>query len=71
MPELVPSEIFVRWVYLPPALVVVVAGFVLATAGAKLLNRTGLSRIFWHPPLAFLGIWVLASSLVGLFLLSP
>ena len=38
---------------------------------ATLLNRTGLSRFFWHPPLAFLSLAVLMSSLVALFLVYP
>jgi hypothetical protein len=71
MPDLIPSEIFARWAYLPPALIVAALGLALAWGVGKLLNRTGLSRFFWHPPLAFLGFWVLASSLVGLFFLRP
>lgn len=71
LPDPLPSEIHARWMYLPPALVVVALGLAIAWGVAKLLNRTGLSRWFWHPPLAFVGLWVLASSLVGLFLLHP
>ena len=71
MPDLIPSEIFARWAYVPPGLIVVLAGLVTAWVVGKLLNRSGLSRYFWHPPLAFLGLWVLASSLVGLFFLQP
>jgi hypothetical protein len=46
-------------------------GLLLAWLVAHVLNRTGLSRFFWHPPLAFLGLVVLMSSLVGILVLPP
>ena len=71
MPDLVPSEIHAHWAYVPPAVVVALLGFAAAWFVTRVLNKTGWSRFFWHPPLAFLGLWVLASSLVGLFVLRP
>ncbi|MHC4934524.1 MAG: DUF1656 domain-containing protein, partial [Planctomycetota bacterium] len=68
---LVPSEISLGWIYLPPVLAVVCLGVVAAWVAARILNRTGLSRFFWHPPLAMLALAALMSALVGLFVLSP
>jgi hypothetical protein len=67
----VPSEVSWGWIYLPPVLFVVALGFVGAWILTRSLNRTGLSRYFWHPPLAMLGLTVLLSALIGLFVLAP
>ena len=69
--DLTPAEVSLGFVFLPPVLVVVVLGAVAAVLVAQLLNRTGLSRFLWHPPVAFLALWTLASSLLALFVLSP
>jgi hypothetical protein len=66
-----PSEVEILGIYLPPFLLVCMIGLVFSVAAAQLLNWTGLSRLFWHPPLAFLALWVLASSLVGLVMIAP
>lgn len=49
----------------------IVAGLVCAMVVTKLLNLTGLSRFFWHPPLAFAALWLLATALAGLFVIRP
>ena len=67
----IPSEISLQWAYFPPFFFTIVLGFICALGIAKLLNATGLSRFFWHPGLAFVAFWVLATSLVGLFLVPP
>jgi hypothetical protein len=67
----IPSEISFHWVYFPPFFFTLVLGFVGALGIAKLLNATGLSRFFWHPGLAFIASWALATSLVGLLLIHP
>ena len=67
----VPSEVSWGWIYLPPMLYVVALGLVCAWVLTRILNRTGLSRFFWHPPLAMLGIAALLSALIGLFVLAP
>ena len=71
MSALVPSEVSWGWIYLPPVIFVVALGGVLAWIITRILNRTGLSRFFWHPPLAMLGLVALMSALVGLFVLAP
>jgi hypothetical protein len=67
----IPSEISFQWVYFPPFFFTILLGFVCALGVARLLNVTRLSRFFWHPGLTFVSFWVLATSLVGLFFISP
>ncbi len=67
----VPSEVQILGMYFPPLFVAIVAGLLGAIVAAKLLNRTGLSRLFWHPPLAFAAMWLLATALTGLFIITP
>ncbi len=66
-----PSEVSFEWVYAPPFLFTVVFGFVGTYGVTRFLNRTGWSRFFWYPELAFLALWVLLTSLLGLFVLPP
>ena len=67
----VPAEISLGFLYIPPFFVDAVAGVILAYVVARVLNRTGLSRYFWHPPLAFLALVVLMGSLFGILVLPP
>jgi len=67
----VPSEIQLLGIYFPPLFVAIVAGLVCAIVVARLLNLTGLSRFFWHPPLANAALWLLATALIGLFIITP
>ena len=67
----VPAELTFLSVYFPPFFFTVVVGLGCALLAAKILNVTGGSRFFWHPQLAFLALWVLASSLLGLTIIPP
>ncbi len=67
----VPSEVQLLGVYFPPLFVAIVAGLLCAMVVTKLLNQTGLSRFFWHPPLANAALWLLATSLIGLLVIAP
>jgi hypothetical protein len=67
----VPSEIEFSWIYFPPVLFAIIFGIVFASVLGSILNRTGLSRFFWNPPLAWLAFVVIASSLFGLVVLPP
>ena len=67
----VPSEVQVLGMYFPPLFVSIVAGLVGAMVVGKLLNLTGLSRFFWHPPLANAALWLLATALIGFFIITP
>jgi len=66
-----PSEVQILGMYFPPLFVTIVAGLVCALIAAKLLNLTGLSRFFWHPPLANAALWLLATTLINLFIIAP
>ena len=66
-----PSEIEILGLYFPPLFVGILAGLLCALGLAWLLNRTGLSRFFWHPPLAFAALWVLSAALFGLIFIAP
>ena len=67
----IPAELPFESIYVPPFFFTVVFGFVCASLAAKLLNLTGTSKFFWHPGLAFLALWVLMSSLLGLTVIPP
>lgn len=66
-----PSELSFRWVYFPPLFFTLLTGFLLALGCAKLLNATRISRYVWHPGLAFVALWVLMTSLIGLTIAPP
>ena len=66
-----PSEVQILGLYFPPLFVAIVAGLVCATLIARLLNQIGLSRFFWHPPLANAALWLLATALIALFVIAP
>ncbi len=67
----VPSEVQILGVYFPPLFLAIVAGLLCAVGIANLLNRTGLGRLFWHPPLALFSLWLLSTSLIGLLFIAP
>ena len=67
----VPSEVQILGVYFPPLFVAIVAGLLCTIVITNLLNLTGLSRFFWHPPLANAALWLLGTALFGLFIIAP
>ena len=68
---LVPHEISLGWVYLPPLAISVLFGIGAAWVFTRWLNRTQLSRYFWHPQFAFLGFIAAFGSLFALLVLAP
>jgi uncharacterized membrane protein YeaQ/YmgE (transglycosylase-associated protein family) len=71
MIENIPVEISFSGVYFPPIFFVIVFGIIGAFVITSVLNRTGLSKYFWHPPLAFLAMSALISAVIALLFLSP
>ena len=67
----VPSEVQILGMYFPPLFVAIVAGLVCSILVTRLLNQSGLSRFFWHPPLANAALWLLATALIALFIIAP
>jgi hypothetical protein len=66
-----PSEVQFLGIYLPPSFLVCLSGLLCAVVLTQLLNWLGLGRWFWHPPLAFVALWGLAASLIGLLFITP
>ena len=67
----VPAEVQILGLYFPPLFVAIIAGLLCAMVATQLLNRTGLSRFFWHPPLANAALWLLVAALIALFIIAP
>ena len=66
-----PSKISLEWIYFPPIFITLAVGLVVAVGIVWLLKVMGASRFFWHPGLVFVSLWVLMTSLVGLFFFPP
>jgi hypothetical protein len=67
----IPHEVSFGWIYFPPLLFAIVFGILVAWIVSGLLNRTGLSRFFWRPPIAFLAFLIIAASLFALLIMAP
>lgn len=67
----IPTEISYGGVYFPPIFFVILLGVIGAVVITSVLNRTDVSKYFWHPPLAFVAIAAILSSIIGLLFLSP
>ena len=66
---LIPSEVAIAGVYFPPLLFAAILGTVGAVLTAFLLNRFRLSRFFYYPPVVFLALAVIYTSLIGTFVI--
>ncbi|MDJ0863230.1 MAG: DUF1656 domain-containing protein [Gammaproteobacteria bacterium] len=67
MLKLIPHEFAIGGVYFPPLLVAGILGVTAAVLTAFLLNRYRLSRFFFYPPLVFLALAILYTSVIGTF----
>lgn len=65
--QLIPHEFSIAGVYLPPLLVAAILGVLAAWGVVLLLNRYRLSRYFYQPPLVFVALVVIFTSLMGTF----
>ena len=61
----VPHEISVSGVYFPPMMLAAILGVALAGLTAVVLNRYRLSRFFVYPPLIFVALTIIYTSLIG------
>ena len=61
----IPHEISIAGVYFSPMLLSAIPGVAAAGLTAVLLNRYRLSRFFVYPPLIFVALSVLYTSLIG------
>ena len=62
-----PIEISYAGIYFPPLLLACTLGLVLAWCATRLLNKYGLVRYIWYPPLFYLALIVIFSCLAGIF----
>ena len=66
---MIPKEVDVLGVYLPPILIVGVLALIAGWITSWLLNGFRLWRFFSHPQIAFLSIMVLYAAMFDAFLL--
>jgi hypothetical protein len=67
--HLIPSEISLGGVYLPPMLLAALLGSAAAWVSALLLNRYRLSRFFAYPPLVLLALAIIYTLAIGTFII--
>ena len=65
--NLIPHEIALGEVLMPPLLVAGTLGLIATIATAHLLNRYRLSRHFASPPLVFVALTVIYTVIIGTF----
>ena len=61
----IPHEVSIAGVFFPPMLLAAIPGVAAAGLTALALNRYRLSRFFVHPPLVFVSLSILYTSLIG------
>ena len=69
MMELIPKEIAIGGVYMPPLFVAGILGTAAALLTARFLNRVRLSRYFFYPPLVLVALVVIYTVLIGTFVI--
>lgn len=62
---LIPSELAIGGVYMPPLFIAGILGTIMATVTAHLLNRFRLSTYFFYPPLVFVAFAVIFTVFIG------
>lgn len=66
---MIPHEIAIGDVFLPPLLVAAFLGLLATIVTAHFLNRYRLSRYLYNPPLAFIAMVTIYTVLIGTFLI--
>jgi len=64
----IPHEFSIGEVYMPPLLVAAFLGLIAAMLTARLLNRYRLTRYFFYPPLVFLALVAIYTTIIGTFI---
>ena len=65
--QYVPAEFTIGGVYFPPLFIAGILGVLAASLAATLLNRYGMSRFFFYPPLVFVALAVIFTGFFGTF----
>ena len=64
----IPHEFSIGEVYMPPLLVAAFLGLIATILTARLLNRYRLTRYFFYPPLVFLALVAIYTTIIGTFI---
>ena len=67
--NLYPHEFAMGGVYFPPLLLAALLGATAAVLTAYLLNRYRLSRFFCYPPVVFLALAIIYTTIIGNFVI--
>jgi hypothetical protein len=67
--HLIPHELYVGEIFLPPMLLDAALGLVAALITARLSNRFRVSRYFYQPPLVLIALTVIYTGLFSIFLM--
>ena len=62
---MIPHEIHIGEVLIPPILIAGILGVIAASVTARLLNKFRLSKYFFYPPLALVAMMVIYTVLFG------
>jgi len=65
--SLIPHEIAIGEVLLPPLLLASTLAVLAMVVTARLLNRYRLSKYFYYPPLVFVALTVIYTVVIGTF----
>ena len=63
----IPAEFQIGGVFMPPLFVASILGTLVAVFTARWLNRVGISRLLFYPPLVFVALVVIYTVLIGTF----
>jgi len=65
----IPHELAIGGVFMPPLLVAAILGTIATVLTVRLLNRYRLSRYFFYPPLVFLALTLIYTTIIGTFII--
>jgi hypothetical protein len=65
----IPAEFQIGGVFMPPFFVASILGTLVAVFTTRWLNRAGLSRYLFYPPLVFVALIIIYSVLIGTFII--
>ena len=64
-----PHEFMIGGVFMPPIFIAAILAIVVTHFVAKLLNRLGLAKYFFYPPLVYVALVVIFTVAIGSFII--
>lgn len=64
-----PHEFAIGGVYMPPILIAAILGVLATVITARILNRYGLSKYFFYPPLVSMSLVIIYTLLIGIIVI--